>query len=92
LLKFEAVRASSAPLSQRRLRFDGWAGSWRASFCFCACIGTMSLESVLILLVILLLLSAALRLRAGLRVRNLLPNPKQVLGNPPLLFAHALAP
>src|SRR6266568_8157008 len=36
------VRASSAPLSQGRLQFDGRAGSWRASFRLFACIGTMN--------------------------------------------------
>ena len=36
------VRASSAPLSQGRLQFDGRAGSWKASFRVGPCIGTMN--------------------------------------------------
>src|SRR3989441_880201 len=39
------VRASSAPPSQGRLRFDGRVGSWRASFRFCTCNGTMNLTA-----------------------------------------------
>src|SRR5438128_1721034 len=74
------VRASSAPLSQGRLRFDGRAGSWRALSALRPCIVTMNLESVLLLLVILLLLSALrLRVGAGLRVRNLQPGRRQRL-------------
>jgi len=36
------VRASSAPLSQGRLQFDGRAGSWRAPTTVMSCIGTMN--------------------------------------------------
>ena len=37
------VRASSAPISQGRLPFDGRAGSWKRRYPFFACIGTMNL-------------------------------------------------
>ncbi len=83
-LSFRAVRAG-----KRIDRFIGWEpfhreafGAWKAPTTFMPCIGIPNLESALLLLVILLLLSAV-RLRVGLRVRNLQPSRRQALSLPP---------